>query len=160
MYKCEHFGIAEITPPALHAKFGEKLWSLFDERLLMTLDALRKQFGTCTINDWSWGGAYKDSGLRDENFYSSTQAYLNSRSQHKYGRAADCKFKNVSAQEVRKYILQHPEQFPYITFIECAPLNNGSDMNWVHIDVRNGDLTCWSPVEGVIDKREVIRRKL
>ncbi|AFN37522.1 hypothetical protein pp2_289 [Vibrio phage phi-pp2] len=161
MYKCKHFKIQELVTPQMHAAWGERCWSLFDDRLLRTLDALRERFGPCTINDWSWGGSFKYSGFRDENFYGSTQKYLDSRSQHKYGRAADCKFRNNTADQVRKYILENPEEFPYVKFIECSPLANGTSMSWVHIDVRNSeDVQCWSPKEGFIDADEVIRRKL
>ncbi|AUR86027.1 peptidase M15 [Vibrio phage 1.081.O._10N.286.52.C2] len=160
MYKCKHFKIQEIVTPQMYAAWGDRCWSLFDERLLITLDALRERFGSCTINDWMWGGNFKYSGMRDEHFYSSVQAYLNSRSQHKYGRAADCKFSAIVAAEVRAYILENPSEFPHVKFIETGPLANGKTMTWVHIDVRNGDVTCWSPVEGVISASEVIRRKL
>lgn len=161
MYKCKHFKIAELVTPDMFSSLGEKCWTLFDDRLLRTLDALRERFGPCTINDWSWGGAFKYSGFRDDKFYSNVAAYLKSRSQHKYGRGADCKFKNHKAHEVRKYILENPDEFPYVKFIECSPLSNGNSMSWVHIDVRNGDdVYCWSPKEGVISNSEVIRRKL
>ncbi len=159
MYKCNHFKIYELVTPEMYNKWGEKCWQLFDERILITLDALRERFGSCVVNDWKWGGRFDDSGFRDENFYSSVEAYFRSRSQHKFGRAVDAKFK-VPAHEVRKYILENPDEFPYVTFIEVGPLKDGSVMTWVHIDVRNGDLTCWSPKEGVIAKEDVIRRKL
>ncbi|AJT61198.1 hypothetical protein AVU32_gp357 [Vibrio phage ValKK3] len=161
MYKCKHFKIQELVTPQMYRDWGEKCWTLFDDRLLRTLDALRERFGPCTINDWSWGGSFDDSGMRDENFYGSTQKYLASRSQHKYGRAADCKFRDIAAHEVRKYILENPDEFPYVKFIECGPLKSGNAMTWVHIDVRNGtDVYCWSPKEGVISHSEVIRRQL
>lgn len=160
MYKAKHFSIKELVPRAMYEKWGEKCWSLFDERLLTTIDALRDKFGSCTINDWSWGGSFQYSGIRDEGFYGTTEKYLDSRSQHKYGRAADCKFKNHTAQAVRKYILENPTDFPYIKFIETGPLADGKAMNWVHVDVRNGDLTCWSPKEGVLAASTVINRQL
>ncbi|AGN30337.1 hypothetical protein VPFG_00340 [Vibrio phage nt-1] len=161
MYKCKHFKIQEIVTPDMYYNWGDACWSLFDDRLLRTLDALRERFGPCTINDWSWGGSFKYSGFRDENYYGTTAKYLASRSQHKYGRAADCKFRDFTSEEVRKYILENPDEFPYVKFIECGPLANGSRMSWVHIDVRNSeDVQCWSPLEGFISADEVIRRKL
>ncbi|CAL9991924.1 hypothetical protein VPHK567_0346 [Vibrio phage K567] len=159
MYKCKYFEIYELVTPQMYEAWGEKCWQLFDERVLITLDALRKKFGSCVVNDWKWGGRFDDSGFRDVHFYSSVDAYLKSRSQHKYGRAVDAKFK-VPAHEVRKYILENPDEFPHVKFIEVGPLKDGSDMSWVHIDVRNGDLLCWSPLEGVVSKEDVIRRKL
>lgn len=161
MYKCKHFGIKELVTPELYKKHGEKCWFLFDDRLLMTLDALRERFGTCVINNWAWGGVYRDSGLRDATFYSTAEKYAESRSQHKYGRAADCKFKGYSAQDVRKILIEEKDKFPFITFIETGPLDKyGKPMNWVHIDVRNSPMTFWNPVDGVISEREVIDRNL
>lgn len=161
MYKCKHFTIKELVTPQMYSAWGERCWSLFDDRLLRTLDALRERFGSCVINDWAWGGSFKYSGFRDELFYGSVEKYLASRSQHKYGRAADCKFKHHSANDVRKYVLEHPGEFPDITFIECSPLADGSAMTWFHFDVRNGDdIVCWSPLEGYVNNEEVIRRNL
>jgi hypothetical protein len=160
MYKCKHFGIKELVSPNIYNMHGDKAWGVIDERILRTIDALRERFGSCTVNDWSWGGKFEHSGFRDESYYKSTDAYLKSRSQHKYGRAMDCKFKNHKAHEVRKYIIQNQDEFPYVTFIETGPLKNGVDMSWVHIDVRNSPLVCWSPAEGVLNATEVINRKL
>lgn len=159
-YICKHFGIEELVPERVFKKIGSRAWQLLDDRLLITIDALREEFGSITINNWKWNGSRQYSGLRDEHFYSSVTSYLSSRSQHKYGRAADMLF-NVSADKVRKFILENPEKFPYVTFVECSPLDKkGKAMSWVHVDVRNADLVCWSPVEGVISKEEVIRRGL
>ncbi|CAM0062698.1 hypothetical protein VPHF86_0267 [Vibrio phage F86] len=159
MYKCKYFEIYELVTPQMYEAWGEKCWQLFDERVLITLDALREEFGSCVVNDWKWGGSFDDSGFRDVHFYSSVDAYLKSRSQHKYGRAIDAKFK-VPAHEVRKFILENPTLFPHVKFIETGPLKDGRAMSWVHIDVRNGDLICWSPKEGVISAQSVIERKL
>ncbi|EMB9233725.1 hypothetical protein U9608_001221 [Vibrio alginolyticus] len=138
----------------MHSVWGEKCWTLFDDRLLRTLDALRKRFGPCTINNWSWGGSFNQSGLRDVSFYGSVPKFEASRSQHKFGRAADCKFRDYSASEVRKYVLENPDEFPFITFLEVG-------INWFHFDVRNGDnIVCWSPDEGYVSNEEVIRRNL
>ncbi|CAL9992773.1 hypothetical protein VPHD479_0337 [Vibrio phage D479] len=161
MKKAKHFKIYELVSREIYERRGERAWQLIDPLLIDTLDALREQFGPCTINNWKWNGVYHQSGLRDNGHYKSLSKYHESLSQHKYGRAADCKFKNHSAQEVRKYILEHPEQFPHITFLETGPLNSGKAMNWVHVDVRNGDgIVCWSPGEGAMKKEDVIRRKL
>jgi hypothetical protein len=88
-----------------------------------------------TINDWFWGGAFEDSGLRtsDSEYYSPT-------SQHSLGRAADIKFKNHTAAQAIKYIKNNHHKYPYLTFLEL------DTKSWVHIDVRNCEkLTTWSP---------------
>lgn len=160
-YRCKHFSIKELVTPQMYSDWGDKCWSLFDDRLLRMIDMLREELGPCVINDWSWGGNFQHSGIRDEHFYGSAEKYLASRSQHKYGRAVDLKFNKMPAQEVRKYLIEHKDQYADIKFVECGPLRSGKNMDWVHIDVRNEQyLYCWSPIEGVIEHSEVVRRKL
>ncbi len=54
----------------------------------------------------------------------------------------DCKFSQVAADEVRKYVIEKKTLFRFITFIE-------DDVNWFHFDVRNAQrITLWSPVTG------------
>lgn len=55
MYKCSHFKIQELVPPAIFEARGEKAWELLDERLLITLDRLRDRFGPITVNNWHSG---------------------------------------------------------------------------------------------------------
>jgi hypothetical protein len=154
MYKPEHFSVKELVSEKTYKQHSEASINMLDERALKTLDALRKRFGSCTINNWAWGGNFKHSGLREIEFYSSNEKFLKSRSQHKYGRAFDCKFKNHEAHEVRKYILEHQSEFPFITFLEV-------DIGWFHFDVRNGgEIACWSPDKGFVNSQQVIDCKL
>ena len=123
----DHFKIEELVDKATFEYWQHNpsvLWGLFDDRALATLVALRRRFGPCSINDWYWGGSYQYSGFRPP--HCSIGAEL---SQHKFGRAFDCKFANYSAEEVRDYVLNHPEEFPYITHIE-------GDVDWFHFDTR------------------------
>lgn len=135
MYLPKHFQAYELVPPAIYQNRGEKSFELIDERVLITLDTLRETFGPCTINDWYWGGSFEQSGLRtpDAPEYSPT-------SQHSFGRAMDCKFKEITAAEARARVIEHRLLFPYITFME-------NDVSWFHFDVRNGQrIVLWSPV--------------
>jgi len=129
MYKCTHFAIHELVPPKIFAERGEKAWELLDERLLITLDRLRERYGPMTVNDYYWGRAREWSGLRTPGspFYS---AY----SQHSFGRAADCLFRDTSADRVRQDILAHANDpvFERIGSIELGT-------SWLHFDVRNCD---------------------
>lgn len=125
MYKCDHFDIEELVSKAVYVERGNKAWALLDNRALKTLDQLRKRFGPVTVNDWKWGGKNEYRGLREPNCKIGA-AY----SQHRFGRAFDCHFRDVSAHKVREYILQHPEEFPYITALEMG-------VSWLHFDVRN-----------------------
>ena len=129
MYKCEHFAIHELVPPRVYADRGELAWELLDERLLISLDLLRKRFGPMTVNNYYWGKDREWSGLRtsDSPFYSPY-------SQHSFGRAADCLFRDKTAEEVRKEIINNPnnEDFELIGSVELG-------VSWLHFDVRNCD---------------------
>ena len=127
MYKCKHFSIHELVPPNVFNARQEKAWELLDERLLITLDKLRERFGLITVNNYYWGKDREWSGLRtsDSPFYSPF-------SQHTFGRAADCLFSDISAEEVRKEIL-HNSLDPDYELIGSVELG----VSWLHFDTRN-----------------------
>lgn len=125
MYKCKHFSIHELVPPQVYKDRGEFAWELLDDRLLITIDALRSRYGTMTINNYKLGGEREWSGLRtpDSPFY---REY----SQHTFGRAADSIFHLVPVEHVRHDIQENPQMFPFINSLEL-------NTSWLHIDVRN-----------------------
>lgn len=101
---------------------------LFNPKALVTLQAIRNKFGPTVLNTWRverYGHSYR--GFRMANCDVGATY-----SQHKLGNAFDCVFKHITVEEVREYILNHPEEFPHITAIEA-------DVSWLHFDVRPGD---------------------
>ncbi len=129
MYKCNYFSVHEVVPPRVFEERGGEAWELLDERLLITLDRLRERFGPMTVNNYYWGERREWSGLRTKD-----SPYYSQFSQHSFGRAADCLFKNRTAEEVREIILSNPldTEFELIGSIEL-------DVSWLHFDVRNCD---------------------
>lgn len=127
-YRPANFGVRELVTPEVYAARGERAWELLDPFALRTLQSLRDKFGPVTINNWHIGGSYKESGLRG--FGSATGAMW---SQHKYGRAFDCKIKGVTPKEACEYILAHMSEFPYLTVLE----NPAETPSWLHFDTRN-----------------------
>lgn len=127
-YKPAHFKLQELVPPDVYQALGERAWELLDLRALVTLDHLREALGPITVNNWHAGGNYKESGLRSP--ATSTGAKY---SQHKFGRAFDCKFNGVTPHEARDYVLRNADRFPYLTTIE----NPDATPTWFHFDVRN-----------------------
>ena len=127
MYKCEHFRLQELVPPHIYEQWGERAWQFLDDRMLITLDRLRDKYGVIIVNNWHMGGDRQWSGLR-----TSGSPYFSPTSQHTFGRAADCIFKNTTAAQVRKDILEDPGSltFKLINAIEA-------DVSWLHFDVRN-----------------------
>lgn len=127
-YKCEHFNIKELVAPDVYNERGDRAWALLDERALKTLDKLREVFGSVTVNDWAWGGAFTQSGLR-----TAGDEYFKKYSAHSFGRGFDCKFKHATPLEVQEYILANPDEFPYIARIENAKVTK----SWLHFEVGN-----------------------
>ena len=129
MYRCDHFEIHELVPPAVLRDRGDRAWELLDERLLIILDRLRERYGKMTVNNYHWDGNRMWSGLRTPN-----SPYYRTHSQHSFGRAADCLFDEKIAEEVRQDILANPDDpdFELIGSIEV-------DVSWLHFDVRNCD---------------------
>ena len=126
-YRPEHFELFELVGPDVFQARGEGAWELLDPRALMTLDALRRVFGPCVVNNWRTGGTFKESGFRGSNTETGARY-----SQHKYGRAFDCKFREATPIDVQAYVLDHPGDFQYLTTIEDAEITR----TWLHFDVR------------------------
>ena len=144
MYIPKHFSAAELVPEKLHAKYKSRgdawlLRILFDERLLMTIDTIRENFGPMTINDWSWGGANQYRGIRPPDC--SIGAGL---SQHRFGRAVDMIPKDIKAAEIRVDIIedQMGQAYKHIGGLEMG-------ISWLHIDTRGRDaegmISCFYP---------------
>ncbi|MCP3921287.1 MAG: hypothetical protein GY714_01750 [Desulfobacterales bacterium] len=136
-----HFSIKELVPKHIYEQWGDMSWWFLDFRAIKTLEWLRDELGSCTVNNWAWGGSYDQSGLRTYQFYqqnSLTPKYIakelvaESFSQHKYGRAFDCKFTNHKAEDVREFIKTNWNIYGYEW-----PITIEEDTNWVHFDTRN-----------------------
>lgn len=115
----------EYISKEMYSKYSSQiLIGLIDSRLIIADQKLRDIFGPVTINNWWNGGERQWSGLRlpASPDYSLT-------SQHSYGRSSDKLFKNVSAEEVRLYIITHYKELG-ITCIE-------KNVSWLHSDCRN-----------------------
>jgi hypothetical protein len=127
-YRPKNFILQELVPPEIFKSMGARAWELLDVPATMTLQALRDNLGPIIVNNWHVGGSYKESGLRSANTTTGAK-----KSQHKLGKAFDCKFKHCSPREARDYVLAHPEKFPHLTTIE----NPDATPTWFHFDTRS-----------------------
>lgn len=136
-YKPFYFTSAEFCSRDAYAKLGPQVMRYVNSLAAFTADQLRHKFGPTTINSWSWNGDRQYSGLRlpEEPYYRLT-------SDHSFGNALDMVFNDYTAQEVRDYIEQNPDEFPFITFIE-----EGTKVDWLHISVSSMANTYfgWDP---------------
>jgi len=130
VYKCKYFKLHELLPKQIYENLRDRGkiangWFLFDDRLLMTLDDMREEYGRIYVNTWYWGGYLQYCGFRP-----GTCLIGAAFSQHKFGRAADPKFLDKPTAEVREEILASPDMFPFITCVEIG-------VPHLHFDVRN-----------------------
>lgn len=131
MYIPEHFTIQEMVPPTLHKEIAGRgpawAWTtLFDYRLLVTMDYLRNEFGRMEVNTWNRGGGLMYRGFRP---CSCTVGAL--LSQHRFGRGVDMFPLDTEVEVVRRAILSNPgsPRYKYIGAIE-------TDIPWLHLDTR------------------------
>ena len=141
LYIPKHFRIEELVYPGFyeaHKHRGNLIWLAFDVRVLVTADRLRERYGPITVNDWLWGGAFEESGLRAMSTKTGSEL-----SQHKYGRALDCKFRDCTADEVRADMRVggcfKPHTYVDTTFEFITCIEEFKGMSWFHFDVRNHD---------------------
>ena len=132
MKVADNFDLREFVDPETWQQLGEKSRWLIDDRIINCAAALRAITGKpVTINNWHTGGHYHESGLRSP--LTTTGAKF---SQHKFGRAVDCKVEGMTAEEVRQLIKQHWLHFKSVgltTIEKDTP-------TWVHLDCRNTGL--------------------
>lgn len=144
-----HFGIHEFIYPSLFERYAKsgtqnRLWRCLDPDMVESCNRIRDFVGSpVTVNTANTGGRFSLSGLRP--FNTTVGAKL---SQHKFGRAADCKFSGkYSPVGLRRYMrsigcfedgfLQRTdaEAFPFLLIrrIEWIP-----NMSWFHLDTFGG----------------------
>jgi hypothetical protein len=128
MIKAKYFKIHELVPPDIYQRFGERAWMFIDPRLVLLIDELRNEFGRAAVNNYYWGGSRVASGLRVP-----TSPHYSPTSQHSHGRAVDMVFSDISADDARKRVIQHPEK--WLAIVPSITLE--SDVSWFHVDVRN-----------------------
>lgn len=116
--------------------------------MLISLQQLRNRFGRMVLLN----SGLQQRVLRTADYFIKQVAkgdvakglklYADSYSMHKYGKAADATMLDTPLKEVHDYIFNHPDEFPFIHFIE-------TDVDWLHFDVRNQpNITFWSPKTG------------
>jgi len=131
MYKPKYFSLYELVPREIYESVPssehDRIWFIFDERALTTLDRLRIRYGRATVNNWRQGGDLQLRGYRPPT--SSVGAKY---SQHRYGRGFDSNYANATPDEIRSDIENHATEEAF-EFITCIEMN----ITWLHFDTRN-----------------------
>lgn len=126
----EDFILQEFVDPETYKRFGDKSIWFIDPKIIDIAQLIRNlTHKPVTINNWEWGGVYKESGLRS--LTTTTGAKY---SQHKYGRAIDIKVEGMSVQEVYNIIMQNIEIFRAVGLTTIEDIDKTP--TWLHLDVR------------------------
>ena len=144
IYKPRHFSLEEVVCPHVFNAFGSRAWSFFDERILMTMDYLRDQFGVpIYVNNYDMPKAIRVKlglGLYDERGYRCIQCDLVKKaikegrlycSAHMRAQAFDFNVFGMASGKVNLWIVTNYLILPFPVRIE----KNTS--GWTHIDVCN-----------------------
>lgn len=136
MYIPKYFKLQEFFPKEFYNEIypilGNKMWQLMDNRVLQTADTLRSKYGPMIVNDWLWRS---DSYANQYRGYRPWNCKIGAGySQHKFGRALDCKFVKVDTKKIIDEIAYSEYgdfiEYKYITTVEIG-------VTWLHFDVRN-----------------------
>lgn len=129
----DYFSIKELVDKEVFERFGDRAWQFLDPLTLECLFIIRHNLKkSITINNWAWGGAFSQRGLRHNNspmVKKKTKAYL---SAHTMGKAFDFDVKDMTATEVRQWIVDNADLFPCQIRLERK--FNRRDISWVHLD--------------------------
>ena len=131
----ENFHLDEFIHPDYMRKFGQNALWFIDHRIVTIAQELRTDLGVpITINNYETGGQYKSSGLRVQSAKIGAKY-----SQHKYGRAIDCKFKGITIQEAFDFLMHN--QVKYFNLVLTTIENIEHTPTWLHLDCRLTGLT-------------------
>lgn len=126
----------EYIPQSILKKYGNKAIRLIDARVVNIDQKLRDRYGPIHVN--MEGLQYR--GYRPISYYIK-KGRINSHSQHKFGRASDKHFKNVSVDEVYYDILKNQEYWLGLGLTTMENISfthpNRSTSGWLHTDCRN-----------------------
>lgn len=126
----KYFKPYEIVSKTVYTIYRDESIKFMDNRLLETLDVIREILGVpLVINDWYWGGKNQQRGLRENTCQivksKGTTLYLSS---HCFGRAFDAVSAKMSAENMRKKIVDNAYKLPY-------PIRMESNVTWLHVDL-------------------------
>lgn len=128
----KYFKLQEVVDKQVFNRFGVSAWKFFDIRLLETMVIIREELHKpIRINNWDAG--LQQRGLR----HNRSQMVIGKDSPycsaHIMGKAFDFDVKGMTAVEVRDWIVDNEELFPYKIRLENKI--NGNPISWVHLDV-------------------------
>ena len=141
-----NFTLQELVHPTIYNKIGDRSADFLHPKLAINCQSIKDFISAhlgyiepVTINDWSWGGGFRSSGLRLP--AGIVGAKLSS---HRFGCSVDLKFKTITPVEVQSLIMANQADFPYISRMENAKITK----TWLHVEStekRSGDIIIYNP---------------
>jgi hypothetical protein len=144
LYKPKYFALQELVCPHVFNAFGVRAWSFFDERLLMTMDFLRDQWGVpIYVNNWDMPAATRKRlglPLFDERGGRCIQCDLVKKactegrvycSSHIRFQASDFTVQNMTSSKVSLWLVSNYALLPFPIRVEKGT------KGWTHIDMCN-----------------------
>lgn len=132
----QYFVIQELVGKWTYKFFGETSWKFFTTNTLYMLLIIRINLGKpITINNWHKGGRFSQRGLRtnlQKIFFDAFKAKRLYLSAHILGRAFDFDVKGMTANEVRDWLVNNANIFPFKVRLEEKL--SGKYISWVHAD--------------------------
>jgi hypothetical protein len=128
IFKPQYFKIYELVDEDTFLEYGERSWQFLDDRLLKTIDWVRRRVGPLVVNT----KVSKGRGIRNWSGFRNPNCYCYSpTSQHSAGRAIDAVSHGATAQRIREMVL---EEWPVNGHPWSVTMESG--VSWFHIDVR------------------------
>jgi hypothetical protein len=133
-YRPQYFTLKEFACPDVYNKFGDMAWQFLDDKMVITIDWIRRTLGKpITINNWHNGGEFTQRGLRCIQCSLVKDKCIKGEiyeSAHILGKAVDFDVEGMSADDVRIWIALNKDKLPYNIRIE-------RDVAWCHLDTED-----------------------
>lgn len=133
-----YFKIQEFVDQKTYKAHGERAWKFLDTDFLHAVLIIRINLKKgMTFNNWSIGGKFSQRGLRTnicsivKKKTEASKLYL---SAHLLGKGGDFDVKGMSAEEVRNWIKENEDLFPFKIRLEWKFNSTGKAISWVHLD--------------------------
>lgn len=132
IYRPSYFHLTELVCPDVYEKYGDMAWLFLDEKIVVTLDSIRRMLNKpITINNWYEGGQFSQRGLRCNTCSLVKEKTLRNQiylSAHVTGRAIDFSVQDLDSAEVAIWIAYNKAKLPYNLRIERETVG------WTHLD--------------------------
>lgn len=142
--KKSNFYVHEFVCPEDYARWGYGAIRCISASVILATQFLRTESGlSTTINNYEFGGPYKDSGRRSMQSYIrmynasvAAEKYIKTYSLHKDGKAGDLKITDMTSFQMVDMLLHHEDKVMKfgITRYENPEYTKGRNRGWMHID--------------------------